>query len=338
MVAYTKPWLSIDEQIAKLAGRGVDVGSRERATRILESVGYYRLTGYLHPFRIPVPGSDATGHRRILGNYRPGTSIEHAVQLIDFDRRLRLLVLDGVERTEIAVRMQVGYVLGRRGPFSHTDPANFTRAFTEVQADPRESAKTRSDHAEWLQRVDARRAGSDEAFVAHYRDKYDDQMPIWALTELLELGHLARLYRGLDRPPADEIALAFCVPTKKLMTSWLASLNYVRNVAAHHARLFNRKLQDAPGRPKRRLVPLLDHLRDEDTPKSVHGLYNALAVIAFMLRSIDPDADWDRRLGDLVATFPTSTGMTVASMGFPENWIVLDLWSGAVQAQRAASE
>jgi hypothetical protein len=36
--------------------------------------------------------------------------------------------------------------------------------------------------------VKARRASSDELFVAHFRDKYDDRMPVWALTELLELG------------------------------------------------------------------------------------------------------------------------------------------------------
>jgi hypothetical protein len=72
-----------------------------------------------------------------------------------------------------------------------------------------------------------------------------------------------RLYRGLRQQDSEEVALAFGAPTKKTMVSWLATLNYVRNVAAQHARLFNRKLQHAPARPKAGQVPVLDHLRDE---------------------------------------------------------------------------
>lgn len=83
------------------------------------------------------------------------------------------------------------------------------------------------------------------------------------------------------------------------MASWLASLNYVRNVTAHHARLFNRKLQNAPARPKVGQVPALDHLRDERTPKDDFGTYNALAVIAQTLPSIDADwaGNWPRCCG-----------------------------------------
>lgn len=94
------------------------------------------------------------------------------------------------------------------------------------------------------------------------------------------------------------------VPTKKIMASRLASLNYVRNVAAHHARLFNRKLQHAPTRPKAGQVPVLDHLRDEQTAKGVFGTYNALAVTAHLFPSIEAGTDWHRRLAALLRRFP----------------------------------
>jgi len=51
MVDYIKPWLSVDAQIEKLASRGVDVGGRDEEAALLRAVGYYRLTGYLYPFR-----------------------------------------------------------------------------------------------------------------------------------------------------------------------------------------------------------------------------------------------------------------------------------------------
>src|SRR5699024_459094 len=125
MAEYTKPWLPIDEQINRLAGHGVEIEDRGRATSVLQAVGYYRLTGYLYPFRESEPYVDNEGRARmrVLNDYTAGTTLRHAEELIDFDRRLRMLVMDGVERVEVAVRMRIGYVLGRRSPFAYEDPA-----------------------------------------------------------------------------------------------------------------------------------------------------------------------------------------------------------------------
>jgi hypothetical protein len=90
-------------------------------------------------------------------------------------------------------------------------------------------------------------------------------------------------------------------------------------VAAHHARLFNRKLQHAPPRPKIGQVPLLDHLRDAETAKGVFGTYNALAVIAYLLPSIDADTEWSQRLVALLRKFPTSHALSTGSMGVPHS-------------------
>lgn len=278
MTEYIKQWLSVHQQIDKLASRGVDVGARADAAQLLKAIGYYRLTGYLYPFRFSERYQDAGRTRvRVLSDYKPGTSLEHAAKVIDFDRALRMLVLDGIERIEVSLRMQVGYVLGERSPFAHLDPSILVSAFTEATLDP-ETDVTTSKHLEWLTRVEERRDGSQEAFVAHFRDKYDGQMPIWALTEILELGHIGRLYGGLTSDLATRIAHAYAVPSKRLMASWIASLNYVRNVAAHHARLFNRKLVAAPSRPSVGTVPLLDHLRDEESLRKRSTAYTTLSL------------------------------------------------------------
>lgn len=328
MAEYAKPWLSVDEQIDRLTSHGVEIEDRSRAVSVLQAVGYYRLTGYLYPFRESEPDIDDEGRVRIrvLSDYRAGTTLRHAKDLIDFDRRLRLLVMDGVERIEVAVRMRIGYVLGRRSPFAYEDQACFTEAFTAESTDARDPAP--SKHVQWLRRINERKTRSDEQFVEHFRDKYDDRMPVWALTEVLELGHLSVLYRGLRQQKAEEIALAFGVPTKKIMASWLASLNYVRNVAAHHSRLFNRKLQHAPARPQAGLIPVLDHLRDEETAKGVFGTYNALAAIAYFLRAIDPNTGWAKQMAELLREFPASHALTIQSMGAPRDWESFDLWRG----------
>lgn len=329
MVDYTKPWLSLEQQVERLSSHGVAAGDRDHAVAVLKAVGYYRLTGYLYPFRESEQYVDDDGRvrTRVLDGYTAGTKLDHVEAIIDFDRQLRMLVMDGVERVEIAVRMQLGYVLGRTSAFAHEDPSCFTEAFAASGTNPESGETVPSSHARWLERTAERRAKSDEQFVAHFRQKYDDRMPVWALTELLELGQVSVLYRGLRQQDAEEIALAFGAPTKRTMVSWLASLNYVRNVAAHHARLFNRKLQHAPARPKVGQVPLLDHLRDEQTAKGVFGTYNALAVTAYLLPSIDSGTDWHRRLVALLHAFPVSHALSLASIGVPQGWESLDIWS-----------
>ena len=324
---YGKPWLSIAEQIDKLQDRGVEVGSRTHAATLLHAVGYYRLTGYLYPFRESevVDDEDGSVLVRIYNRYRPGTSLEHAAAIIDFDRSLRLLVLDGVERIEVSLRMQLGYQLGKVSPFAHLHRESFVETFTAPYTDPDTGTPT-SKHAEWLTRVQVRQESSDEAFVAHFREKYDGRMPIWALTEILEMGHIARLYAGLNRNLASDIAAAYGVPTKKIMTSWMASVNYVRNVAAHHARLFNRKLVSAPARPPRGQVPLLDHLRDETTAKSVFGVYNSLAVIAYLLGAIDQRDTWVEDLRRLMEQFPARSDFDTTTLGMPGDWRELEIW------------
>lgn len=327
MVEYSKPWLSVDDQIRRLVDHGLEVSDVAHARVVLEAVGYYRLTGYLYPFRQSEEyvDDDERTRIRVLSGFRAGTRLEHAEQLIDFDRRLRLLVLDGLERIEVAVRMRIGYVLGRRSAFAHEDPSCFTHAFTAEITDTRTPSP--SKHVQWLERVSSRKSSSDEQFVEHFREKYDDRMPVWALTEILELGHLSVLYRGINQQDAGEIAAAFNVPTKKIMTSWLASLNYVRNVAAHHARLFNRKLQSAPARPSAGLISQLGHLRDTESAKGVFGVYNALAVIAYLLQAIDDGGQWARQLAALLHEFPSTDTLTVASLGAPVDWSTHKIWN-----------
>jgi abortive infection bacteriophage resistance protein len=323
---YVKPWLSLEAQMGRLQDRGVDVGSRAGATAVLRRVGYYRLTGYLYPFRESERYRDDRGreHVRICSEYRPGTSIAYAAELIDFDRTLRMLVLDAVERIEVSLRMQIGYTLGARSAFAHRDPANFVPAFVAGEPGAR-PGEPDTGLGRWLARVQERQNRSDEAFVLHFRERYDGILPIWALTEILELGHLGRLYGALQNDLSTTIANAYSVPTKKIFGSWIASINYVRNVAAHHARLFNRKLVAAPSRPRPGRIPLLDHLRDAEGAKAEFGVYNALAVMAYLLRTIDPECQWNRRVAAHLAGFPPGA-LSTGDMGAPPGWEEHTLW------------
>jgi len=326
MESYAKPWLSIDDQIALLRSRGLAVPDDDAAAAVLREVGYYRLTGYLYPFRVSrvVTGDDGRSATEVGETYRAGTSFGDAAALLAFDRRLRLLVLEAVERVEVAVRTRLAHTLGRVSPFAHEEEASFARSFLQPRSTDGEVRP--SGHEAWSERLRVRQAASEEAFVTHFREKYDGRMPIWVVTELMEFGQVSRLYGGLRNDLATEVAREFSVPTKKLMQSWLASLNYVRNVAAHHARLFNRKLVVAPRRPTVDQVPSLAHLSAEPAPKEF-GVYNALAVLAHLLDSIPSNEDWQGRTRRLLRSFPETDHIDVTSTGVLRHWLAEPLWS-----------
>lgn len=327
MPEYSKPWLTLDEQVDKLESRGVSVVSRAEDRNLLAKIGYYRLSGYLYPFRLSETYIDDGRQKvRVLADYRAGTTVAYAAELIDFDRCLRMLVLEGVERIEVSLRMQVAYTLGERSAFAHQDPKSYTSSFTAEHLDEETGEQRPSKLSRMLARIQDRQNGSDEAFVAHFRDRYDGRLPIWALTEILEFGQVGQLFGGLQNDLASRIAAAYAVPTKKMFGSWISSLNYVRNVSAHHARLFNRMLVIAPSRPTFEQVPLLGHLRTEDGSKATFGTYNALAIMAYLISVIDPSCDWNRRLAAQLHDFPQGA-LSLADMGVPLGWETQALWT-----------
>lgn len=46
-----KPWLDYPDQLTILKQRGLTVANEPRALHYLQSLGYYRLSGYFYPFR-----------------------------------------------------------------------------------------------------------------------------------------------------------------------------------------------------------------------------------------------------------------------------------------------
>ncbi|WIE83127.1 hypothetical protein [Curtobacterium sp. MCPF17_021] len=132
--------------------------------------------------------------------------------------------------------------------------------------------------------------------------------------------------RGVARSVLREVGY-YCLTGYLYPFRWLASVNYVRNVEAHHARLFNRKLVVVPKRPRSGAVPLLAHLSGTDAPKQF-GVYNTLAVMAYLLRSIPSDHDWAERVAAFLGAFPSNEHLDLSSMGVGAGWLDHAIWRG----------
>lgn len=108
-VIYSKPYLPVTAQLALIKGRGMVVSDDALAQTYLNKIGYYRLSGYWYPYR----RSRCMGDETVVEDrFKDNTKFSEIVDLYVFDKKLRLLMLDIIERIEIAFRVQITLQLG----------------------------------------------------------------------------------------------------------------------------------------------------------------------------------------------------------------------------------
>jgi abortive infection bacteriophage resistance protein len=108
-----------------------------------------------------------------------------------------------------------------------------------------------------------------------------------------------------------------------VLKSWLITLNTVRNICAHHGRLWNRELGTKPRIPRQKRYPAWH------VPVEVNGdrVFAVLTICAYCMGRVSPGSSWPRRLEELLRKHPR---IPRGSMGFPNNWIESPLWKNAV--------
>jgi abortive infection bacteriophage resistance protein len=253
-----------------------------------------------------------------------GARFEDAVALCLFDHHLRLCLLDALQQIEIAMRVQIGYQLGKADPFGHLHRESLD---LDTCAQPgRDSASELDAHDDWLTMFDALRSDSrHEDYVKHFTLKYDGEMPVWVATELMTFGCLTYLYHLLSHRDADKIAANLGIRDRDLVHKWLKALNVLRNHCARNARIWNRSTVYPPKKPPANLThERLHHLRAADPNK----LYFLAALIAHLVVSLRPASNWPRQFKTRMRKFPEVNGMTPQnSMGFVGGWDELPLWN-----------
>ena len=290
---YPKPAITFAEQVQLLRSRGMTVVDPSEAEFYLQHLNYYRIGAYWLQFE-----SDHTSHR-----FRPGTDFREVLNLYKFDRELRLLVLDALERFEVSVRTQWAYQLAHRhGPHAHMDAS---LAFRRDKW---------TSNREALENEVGR---SEETFIRHLIETYAESLPpVWAVCEVMSLGLLSRWYANL-KPMSTRSAIAAVYGIDQaVLQSWLHHLTVVRNVCAHHSRLWNREFS---------VTPKLPHKPADLTSQFARNsrkIYNALLILLHCMDQIAPTHQWRKKLLGLIEEYP----VPITAMGFPENWKRQPLW------------
>lgn len=294
---FNKPATTYAQQLAILKSRGLAVADEPFAMHCLEHHNYYRLSAY----RFPLSAANDPDQ------FKPGTTFEQLWGLYCFDRQLRALITEAVKRLEISLRSRWAYVLAHAyGSQAYEDKANFKDAIR---------------HLEGLQKLNEELARSDEVFVGHYRTKYGMKLPpIWVASEILSFGLLSRFYENILRDrDRKEIARAYGLYPDTLK-SLLEHAVYIRNLCAHHARLWNRKFTITVTLPRN--PPGL--VRNSFNFAEDRRIYNTLVLLSHIVDVVEPLNHWAHRLMALLGaqTFPV-----MRHMGFPEDWETRPMWA-----------
>jgi len=296
-VKYNKPPLTIAEQANLLLHRGM-TGDRSTMMRQLAVVNYYRLSGYCYTFQNP----DETFH--------PGTTFDLVWNTYAFDRRLRLLVMDAIERIEVAVGSLSAYSHAHRhGAFGYADDASTL---------PNMNARKR---ASFLERVSEQTERSRDTFVDHFKKTYGDKhgfLPVWMAVEIMSFSTAMNFFAGAENNVKEYVASRFAIP-HVVLESWLLTFSATRNICAHHGRLWNREIGTKPK------IPRLPRYPDWHHPVRIGNrrTFAILTICRYCLKQVAPQSGCIDRLEALLDEFPT---IPLENMGFPTDWKQSPIW------------
>ncbi|AHF17045.1 Abi family protein [Niabella soli] len=294
---YTKKPETAEHCCSILKERGLIINDPERAIKYLKNVGYFRLTGYMFHLQ-----SKDGKH-----NFAEGTKFEDIIALYQFDKKLRGIIAENLESIEICLRAKLTDKYSvQYGFFWYTDSTLFDdkEIFDNIN---REIQETFND--------------PKELFLKRFKNKYTMERipPSNMALETLSLGKLARLFKVLkSRDGKSEIANEFNLPTATL-TSWYIYLANVRNICAHHSRLWNKKVTaDRPIFPSREKYRFKGVVFDDSNTT----LYGIISMIDRLLISFDPGNRFAQKIEDLIEAYSINCTL----MGFPENWAATANW------------
>jgi len=303
---YIKPALSLIEQVSLLQDRGLIITDQAKAMRYLEHIGYYRLSAYMIPFY-----QDKVAHQ-----FKDDVSFENVLNLYIFDRKLRLLILEAIERIEISFRSNIINIFASElEPYAYLKPEYFD---------------TRYQH-DWLtHKISNEIDKSSEAFIQHYKNKYTQPKlpPIWMALHLLTFKEISVFHSKITSTAVKQkIAEAYGLK-EPVLESWMRSLSDLRNLCAHHSRIWNRtfgvKAVIPKSKPKHWLstFPVLIDIGNNQKISPRNSLYYQVVIIWYFISQMNSQSTWLNRLIKLCQAYQ----IDMKYLGFSDDWRKDEFW------------
>lgn len=313
--AYTKPFLSHEDQLKKLKNDGMKFKDEAKALYALRNIGYYRLSGYWFTYQI----KNSDGKK--LSTFKENTYFEDIIKIYRFDEKLRHIILAGIAEFEISLRAHWAYYFAEKyGSTAYCDPLLYKRSIDE-------SLETLNIIADSFRK-------SKEKSIIHYKNEYSEPIlpPTWIIAGILSFGTIINLLNNLRERNLLQIIAdkGYALENEDGLSpiefsAILKHMNDIRNICAHCNRLWNRN--DFPAR-----IPLLKNnsalkLSLEDkrgkAPDYYKGnTYNTVCLLNYFLRKSDTYTEWKQEVKQLISAHSSYA----PRMGFPDDWQSRAFW------------
>ena len=309
--SYSKVHKTFDEQLNILKQRKLYILNYDFALSKLQRINYYRLSAYFLPFQHKKDGNKKDC-------FLDNSSFEEIIQLYYFDSELRKIIFEAIESIEIYFRTQITYSHALRyEPFGYLNKNNFQtsdRFFKMIIENLKDETKR-----------------SEEIFIKHFKDTYKtSDLPLWAVVEVVSFGTISKLYSILKTEEQKEVISKLQDINNNVFKNWLHGLSVIRNICAHHSRLWNKTLGVKFEVPRKvsafndiqKTINLGGETKDIKLNDKV---FFALSVIEYILTSIGEDEiEFKSKIKNLIRKY---SNVNLESMGFIENWEDNPIWS-----------
>lgn len=295
MRPYTKPAKSPADLVRQLKQRGLIIADEARAERYIDNIGYYRLSAYMYPFL----SAPKTAHQ-----FKTGVTFDRVLRLYRFDKKLRVLLFNEIEKIEVAFRAAVvNTITDRTGDiFWMTNPAYVNSSTSSL--------------------IQREYSHSTEDFIEHFKRTYSDPYPpAWILSEILPFGNITWIFRNLSNSNKKAVAKKFYLHAP-VLESWMNIVTLTRNSCCHHARVWNKVNSIIPNDMSGMTRPWITTSTDK------RKTYYNICIIKYFLDIISPNNDFKKKLLTLFLAFPE---IDLNAMGFNANWETEPLWRSSTE-------
>lgn len=294
----------------------MEINDQSRAERKLAQLGYYRLSGFWYPARefkinnLLHQMCSITGKPLRLETFQATTSFDAAVQLYRFDKKLRMLMLDAIERLEVYLKAVTAHEVGYHDPIGYTNVGFILQKWTLPYTDTRGNA--RNKWTEWSQKQQSHIARSKEDCI-QWHVCAGKPIPIWVAVEAWDFGDLSEFFELLNNKYQNLILARLGLTNSKMLSRWMQQTSHLRNRCAHHTRIWNQASGNplsVPAEPYFQALNLDQH--------ALKRLYGLIAIMWFLLQKIAPASTWINDVAELIDSKPALPGCTFKAMGFPD--------------------
>lgn len=316
----TKPHLEYPALINKLKIRGMLVPDEARAIRKLSQIGYYRLSGFWYPCRRPKYDQhgnflkDSETRLPIRDDrFQDNVNINDIIELYLFDKKLRQLMLDGIERIEIYMRSIIAHEIGKLDPLAY-EKEEFVNP--KVLKTKRKNGKAVNYWYEWIDRLCHLIQVSNEDCIVWHKMR-NKPIPFWAVVECWDFGLMSKYFENLNGRCQNKVVKRLDIENASTVINWLTEINILRNKCAHHSRIWNREARNPISIKGLDADPYFGKLNLSSDAR--HRNYGQIAIIWYLVKKIGPSSEWINKVADLVDSKPALDCCPFTAMGFPDN-------------------